>query len=137
MTVEDFESQMQDLGQALSTIDNVLLSAGGRMVADMKQSVPFDTGALYSSLAAVVENNTLKIKMLNYGAFQNYGVAGTDNAFGVRPVQDGVDLRPTTEPTYKFKNRRFGIPSQNFFNTDDIADYVEAAIEEHITNQLD
>ena len=137
MTVEDFESQMQDLGKALSTIDNVLLSAGGRMVADMKQSVPIDTGALYSSLAAVVENNSLKIAMLNYGAFQNYGVEGTETSFGVRPVQDGVDLRPTTEPTYKFKTRRFGLPAQSFFNTDDIADYVEEAIAEHITNQLD
>jgi hypothetical protein len=139
MTVEDFESQLENLGQALSTIDNILLNAGGKMVADMKQHAPFDTGALYSSLAAVVENNTLKISMLNYGAFQNYGVAGQqgESRFGVvDAVQDGVDLRPTTEPKYKYKTKKFGIPARRFFNTDDIADYVAIAIEEHIANQL-
>lgn len=139
MTVEDFESQLEDLGQALSTLDNILLAAGGRMVRDMKIRAPFDTGALTNSIVAVVEQNTLKIQMLTYGAFQNYGVAGTDgdSRFGVvNPVQDGVVPRPSTEPKYRYKTKRFGIPAQNFFNTEDIADYVAEAIEEHIANQL-
>ena len=139
MTVEDFEAQMNDLGQALSSIDEVLLNAGGKLIADMKQKVPFDTGALYSSLGAVVEDNSLKISMLTYGAFQNYGVAGTDgdSRFGVvDEVPSAVQPGPLRGSKYQFKERRFGLPAQDFFDTNTMTDYLAQAVEDYITNQI-
>ena len=61
--------------------------------------------------------------MVYYGAFQNYGVNGTEDK-PARKVEFGVSPRPTSEPFYAFKKRRFGLKPQNFFNLEQLQDFV-------------
>lgn len=140
MTVDDFERQLENLGQGLIAIDQVLLATGGRFVADMKNYVPVDTGELRNSLKAIVENNTLKINMKLYGAFQNYGVAGTevDSRYGVvDEVQNGVTPMPLMSSKYQYKTKRYGIPATRFFDASEMSDYLVEAVEEYLINQLE
>ena len=139
MTVEEFERALEGLGNAISNMDDILLAAGGRLVEQMKTNAPVDTTRLRDSIAAVVENNSLKIKMLTYGAFQNYGVAGTDedSRYGVvDEVQAGVLPPPLMSSKYQYKTKRYGIPATRFFDVTDMTDYLAEAIEENLINQL-
>lgn len=135
MTVEQFEQQLNQFGQEISNLDDVLLAAGGRLVEQMKALAPVDTGDLKNSIQAVVQDNTLQIQMLYYGMFQNFGVKGTQDNLGV-VVPEGVSPIPREGDKYSFKTRRFGIPNQTFFNVDSMADFVAQAVAENITNNL-
>lgn len=122
-SVDDFEKQIGNFGQALNNLDLFLLNVSGPIVDKMRQKAPVDTGALRDSIKAVVQNNTLTFNMLIYGSFQNYGVRGTEDQLG-KEVEFGVDPRPTTEPFYSFKSRRFGLRNRDFFNMNEISDEV-------------
>lgn len=127
MTVKDFENQLNDLGQAINNLDLYLLNVSGRIVDRIKQRAPVDTGDLRKSIRAEVMNNTLTFKMMFYGPYQNYGVRGTQDNRGVA-VEFGIEPRPTKEPFYAFKKRRFGLVNRNFFNmnemSNEVADYL-------------
>jgi hypothetical protein len=127
MTEQDFIRELEGLGEDLSNLDNLLLELAGQIVNETKAGAPVDTGALRNSIQARIENGSVLVEMLYYGMFQNYGVNGTETQFGL-PVPDGVGLRPTSEPFYKFKERRFGIVPQTFFNIDAISDRITEAI---------
>ena len=135
MTVEQFEQALGDFGQNISRLDDVLLAAGGRLVDQIKQNAPVDTGALKNSIQAIVQDNTLTIGMLVYGMFQNYGVNGTDDNIA-NMVQDGVLPRPSSGDYYKFGVRTTGIRPQNFFNVDAMAEALAEAVAENIINNL-
>lgn len=130
-SIDDFTKQLENFGQELNNIDLLLLNVSGPIVDRMKLKSPVDTGALRSSIRAQVNNNSLVFKMMFYGSFQNYGVRGTEDSRGIN-VEFGVDPRPTTEPFYAFKNRRFGLNNRNFFNMNEITDEVG----ERLVNRL-
>lgn len=122
-SVEDFENMLDGFGEALNNIDLQLLNVSGPIVDKMKSKSPVKTGALKKSISAIVTKNTLTFNMLFYGAFQNYGVNGTET-LTAKEVQFGVEPRPTNEPFYAFKKRRFGIIHRDFFDINDITDEV-------------
>ena len=135
MTVEEFEQQLANLGQELSEIDQILLAAGGRLVRDLKQRAPVDTGDLRSSIQAVVTDQSLTIQMLSYGLYQNFGVSGTEDTLGIT-VPEGIFPGPRTGDTYSFQTRRFGIKPQQFFNMEQLTENLIQALEERIQNIL-
>jgi hypothetical protein len=122
-SVNDFEKQLENFGQAINNLDLYLLQVAGPIVDRMKQRSPVDTGDLRNSIRAEVANNTLTFKMMFYGGFQNYGVRGTEDNKGI-DVEFGVEPRPTNEPFYAFKSRRFGLTNRNFFNMNEMSDEV-------------
>ena len=115
----DFLSELESFGETLENMDNILLGIAGGVVRDLKATAPVDTGDLKNSIQAVVEGNSLKIAMLEYGSFQNYGVAGTegDSRYGVvLDVPAGVLPPPLRSSKYQYKERAFGIPAQSWYN---------------------
>ena len=135
MTVDEFANQLTSFGEDISNLDDVLLAAGGRLVEQIKQNAPVDTGALRNSIQAIVQDNRLTIGMLVYGMFQNYGVNGQDQKIA-NIVQDGVLPRPSSGDYYEFGVRKTGLRPQNFFDVDYMSDVVAEAVAENIINNL-
>lgn len=127
-SIKDFENQLEEFGLTLRKMDVLLLNVSGRIVDRMKQRAPIDTGELRRSIRAEITKNSVIFKMLVYGAYQNYGVRGTQDTRG-KEVELGIEPRPEKEPFYQFKKRRFGLKSRNFFNfneiNNEIVDYIE------------
>jgi len=115
MTIEDLMQDLDQFGQQLSQPEQLLTNIGQQLQEGMRAQAPVDTGALKNSIQYTVENNRLLFTMLLYGPFQNYGVNGTED-FTARQVQFGVQPRPSNEPFYAFKKRRFGLRPQPFFD---------------------
>ena len=139
MKIEEFEQALGDFGQNRSSLDDVLLAAGGRLVDEIKQRAPVSTGstggALKNSIRAIVQDNTLTIGMLVYGMFQNYGVNGRDQSIA-DIVQAGVLPRPSNGDTYRFGVREKGLKPKTFFNVDSMADILAEAVAENIINNV-
>lgn len=121
--INEFENMLSEFGETLNNIDFMLLNVSGPIVDEMRSKSPIKTGALKSSITSIVSKNKLTFNMLVYGAFQNYGVKGTEDN-KAKKVQFGVEPRPLNEPFYAFKTRRFGLKSRDFFNIDEITDKV-------------
>lgn len=128
MTVEQFEEQLADFGESIRDLSPILNGIAVDVAEQIRSAAPVDTGALKRSIDAFVTANSLEISMLYYGAFQNYGVAGTEGP-SVDRVEFGVQPRPTSEPYYAFKTRQFGLPPQRFFNLDDLQSLVAQRVE--------
>lgn len=135
MTIEQFESQLQAFGQQLNNLDAHLLTIGGELVAQIRAIAPEDSGDLKRSLQAVVDNNTLKIQMLYYGMFQNYGVSGTEDSLGLT-VPQNIEPQPLSGSEYKFETRRFGIPAQSFFNYETLQNQVAQRLDQLLQQDL-
>lgn len=136
MTVEQFESALQEFGETLpSQLDADLLLIGGELVAQLKSLSPTDTGALKASMQAVMQDHTLKIEMLYYGMFQNFGVSGTTDSLGVT-VPVGIMPRPLAEPNYQFGIRKTGIRARGFFNVDQMANQIAVRLDEILQSRL-
>lgn len=135
MTVNEFEQQLGNFGQNLEDITAILLQIAGPIVDDIKSQAPVDTGALKQSVQARVQGDSLFIEMLYYGMFQNFGVNGTDDRVA-REVPFGVSERPTSEPFYQFKQRRFGLPARGFFDVDLITQIVADGVAQQLTEEF-
>lgn len=135
MTVNEFEQQLGNFGQNLEDITAILLQIAGPIVDDIKSQAPVDTGALKQSVQARVQGDSLFIEMLYYGMFQNFGVNGTEDRLAVE-VPFGVSERPTSEPFYAFKQRRFGLPSRGFFDVDLITQIVADGVAQQLTEEF-
>ena len=123
MTVDEFMQDLDQFGQQLSQPEQLLTNIGMQLQDAMRAQAPVDTGALKNSIRYQVEGNSLLFTMLLYGPFQNYGVNGTED-FTARQVQFGVQPRPTSEPFYAFKKRRFGLRPQPFFDMTNITNVI-------------
>lgn len=131
----DFFRALDQFGEEINNLDNTLLAIGAQLVERLKSRAPVDEGDLRDSIQATVQDNTLSIQMLVYGLFQNYGVAGTegDSRFGVvEEVPSFITPPPKQSSKYQFKERRFGIPAQNWFN----ADALQMAVYDEIENRI-
>jgi hypothetical protein len=133
MTVEEFENELGRLGEELQDSDAILLDIVGPLLENMKRRAPYATGKLQSSIGAIVNNGTIKFNMLYYGAYQNYGVSGTEDNLGTT-VEYGVDQRPSNGTNYEFQNRRFGIPRTQFFDVESMTNYIVTEYENRIAN---
>ena len=135
MTLNEFEQQLEGFGQSLTDISAILLQIAGPIVDDIKSGAPVDTGALKQSVQARVQGDSLFIEMLYYGMFQNFGVNGTEGRVATE-VPFGVSERPTSEPFYEFKQRRFGLPSRGFFDVDLITEIVADGVAQQLTEEF-
>jgi hypothetical protein len=136
MTVDQFEAALQQFGEELpSQLDADLLLIGGELVAQLKSMSPTDTGALKASMQAIIQDNTLKIEMLYYGMFQNYGVSGATDSLGVT-VPVGILPRPLAEPNYQFGIRKQGLRARGFFNVDQMATQIAERLDEILQSRL-
>ena len=127
----DFLSELESFGESISNLDDILLGVSGQIVAQLKAAAPVDEGDLRNSIQAVIENNTIRIAMLEYGSFQNYGVAGTegDSRFGVvEEVPAGVLPPPLRSSKYQYKERAYGIPAQNWYDFNQLANTITTEI---------
>ena len=149
-TVEDFLNQLQDLGTQVDSVDLLLSEIGSQIVSEMTPRAPVDTGALKNSIRSVVENNILKIQMLYYGPFQNYGVVGREEDRAV-DVPFGINPPPASGSKYKFKPvagpvggplplaarmtiRRRGLSAQGFFDLQQMKNDIIRKLESSFTN---
>jgi hypothetical protein len=135
MTVDELIANLGDLGEELSRPESILTEIGEQITSQMKASVPVDTGALRNSISYTISNDSIVINMLYYGPFQNYGVNGTESR-GSNSVEFGVEPRPTSEPFYAFKTRRWGLRPQTFFNMETITNQITQAFLEDTTQNL-
>jgi len=135
MTVNEFEQQLGGFGESLQDITAILLQVAGPIVDDIKSRAPVDTGALKQSVQARVQGDSLFIEMIYYGMFQNFGVNGTEDRIA-NEVPFGVSERPTSEPFYAFKQRRFGLPARGFFDVDLITEIVADGVAQQLTQEF-
>ena len=132
MTVEQFEAQLGDLGENLMDMQTILTEIAGRIVDDIKNDAPVNSGDLKRSIQARITDSELQIEMLNYGLFQNYGVKGTQDNIANEVPEFGIEPQPRESPFYSFKTRRFGIRPQPFFDIEDMSE----VITEYVANRL-
>jgi len=148
MTVDEFESALGDFGETMQNLSPILTQIGGRLVDQIRQDAPTDSGALRNSIKAVIEQDSMSIEMLYYGIFQNYGVDGLQNAPAREVPSYGV-LQPTAGSRFGFSGDfemiggglsfgarkqiyKMGLKPQPFFNVDVIA----AAVADGVAQQL-
>ena len=135
MTVEDFENELANLGQEIrDTATQGVLDVLSPIIARMQERAPIATGRLKASIGAVLgPDYTIQFVMAYYGPFQNYGVSGTEDSFGVS-VPTEVEPTPSNGENYAFTKRRFGLPRQDFFDIEqmrtDIVDGLQRRIDE-------
>lgn len=152
MTVDEFESALSDFGETLTNLSPILTEIGGRLVDQIKQDAPTDSGALRNSIKAVIEEDQLSIEMLYYGIFQNYGVDGMQNAPAREVPRYGV-MQPTTGSRFGFSGDytmiggdlsfgarktiyKMGLRPQPFFDVDAISAAVAEGVAEQLTREL-
>lgn len=148
MTVDQFESALGDFGETMSNLSPILTQIGGRLVDQVKEGAPIDSGALRQSIKAVIQDDSLAIEMLYYGIFQNYGVDGMQNAPAREVPAFGVP-QPTAGRRFGFSGDytmiggdlsfgarkqiyKMGLKPQSFFDVDAIA----AAVADGVAQQL-
>ena len=148
MTVDQFESALGDFGETMSNLSPILTQIGGRLVDQVKDGAPIDSGPLRQSIKAVIQDDSLAIEMLYYGIFQNYGVDGMQNAPAREVPAFGVP-QPTAGRRFGFSGDytmiggdlsfgarkqiyKMGLKPQSFFDVDAIA----AAVADGVAQQL-
>lgn len=148
MTVDQFESALGDFGETMQNLSPILTQIGGRLVDQVKDGAPIDSGALRQSIKAVIQDDSLAIEMLYYGIFQNYGVDGMQNAPAREVPAFGVP-QPTAGRRFGFSGNyemiggglsfgarkqiyKMGLKPQSFFDVDAIA----AAVADGVAQQL-
>jgi len=133
MTIEEFENYLDaNIISELRDADRILLDIVGPLIEDMKNRAPYSTGVLKNSISAFVNDGTIKFNMVYYGAYQNYGVSGTEDNLGTTVPRFGIDQRPSNGEYYEFQNRRLGIPRTQFFDIEQMTDYIVTQYENTI-----
>jgi len=152
MTVDDFESALSDFGETMTNLQPILTQIGGRLVDEIRQEAPTNTGALRQSIKAVIADDSLAIEMLYYGIFQNYGVDGMQNAPAREVPRFGVP-QPTAGSRFGFSGNfemiggslpygvrksiyKMGLKPQPFFDVDAIAAAVADGVAQNLTTEF-
>ena len=152
MTVDQFESALGDFGETMQNLSPILTQIGGRLVDQVKDGAPIDSGALRQSIKAVIQDDSLAIEMLYYGIFQNYGVDGMQNAPAREVPAFGVP-QPTAGRRFGFSGDytmiggglsfgarkqiyKMGLKPQSFFDVDAIATAVADGVAQQLTQDF-
>ena len=118
--------------EELEGLDQAIQDLATRIVTQMREEAPVDTGDLKRSIKLNLDRYGFQIMLLDYGAFQNYGVNSANGRKPAMDVEFGVNLRPSAEPFYAFKGGKFGIRPREFFNIEDIEERLIRIIETQI-----
>ncbi len=152
MTVDEFESALQDFGQQMNNLSPILTQIGGRLVDQIKADAPVNTGALRQSIKAVIEQDSLSIEMMYYGIFQNYGVDGLQNAPASNVPAYGV-IQPVAGSRFGFSGNydmiggdlsfgarkeiyKMGLKPQRFFDVDIISQAIADGVAQQLTQEF-
>lgn len=144
MTVDDFVARLSAFGESVNDLTQVLQEFGDEVTTEIKAKAPIDTGALRSSIQASATPSQLRLEMLDYGLFQNYGVVGTESdpgakvsepqwgTYGNKKYQFGAKMIGGNLPFgARVKIARQGLKPKNFFSVmtlaRDLADRIEQA----------
>ena len=136
MTPQELAAELGQIGEELSDPQSILTELGSEITESMKRNVPVDTGALKQSIRYVVNGNTIEFVMLEYGFFQNYGVGGSASYnTSSYHKQFGNEFGVVTQPSSitfgigrVLEHRSFGLPSQTFFDYDNILNTITDGI---------
>ncbi len=128
-TTGEFIALLGRFGESLQDLQPELQEISEQIVEDLKAGIRaqglVDTGDLLRSVRAQATSNSLEISMLSYGLFNNYGVGGSESSpTNLKKVEFGVTPRPSSEPYYRFRKRRFGIQSRQFFTVENLQQQV-------------
>lgn len=125
MTIEEMMANLDQFGESLNDLQPELESLMADIVGDMRRSAPVaqvNGGALRNSIRGEATSNSMTIFMNDYGMFQNYGVGPSPKNGTVKKVEFGISPRPSSEPFYMFKKRKFGLRARDWFSLEDIKD---------------
>ena len=152
MTVDEFERALGDFGETMNNLSPVLTSIGGRLVDQIKQDAPTNSGALRNSIKAVIQDDQLSIEMLYYGIFQNYGVDGMSQAVAQDVPRFGVP-QPSAGSRFGFSGNytmiggslpfgvrksiyKLGLKPQPFFDVDAITSAIADGVAQQLTTDF-
>lgn len=118
MTLDEFERNIDNFGQELLNLTPILTQIGNELTSELRAAANSEfsnsTGALANSISVQVGVDSFSVSMKDYGAYQNYGVAGTKNSTSQSNVEEGISLRPREGSTYSFQygviSRDSGLP---------------------------
>ena len=116
-TLEEMMADIGQFGESLRDLQPDIEQLMTNIVGDMKRMAPVDTGALRNSIRGEATSNSMTLYMNDYGNFQNYGV-GPNSV--IKKVEFGISPRPSSEPFYMFKTRKFGLNAQEWFSLEQI-----------------
>jgi len=136
-SVDEFVAQLERFGQQARDIASILQTIGNEEVEKIKRDygrngLKRDTGALYNSIEATVNESTLTFSMLAYGAYNNYGVLPPPS------YKNGGDA-PFATPSgkqFRYTKRDFGLPSRQFYDETDIKKRMLLRLEEELTREF-
>lgn len=83
MTLDEFEQEVDNIGKQLVNLTPILTDIGQQMTNELRMAAPVAAdggGALRGSISLEVQPTQFSITMLDYGAYQNYGVKGKGKA---------------------------------------------------------
>ncbi len=144
MTLDQFEEQLATTEQRLMNLTPVLTQIGNEMTAELKRNAPKgETGDLERSISLTVQPQAFGVIMLDYGAYQNYGVKGVGKA----KYNNQVPSPFNNNKIYEFGTgsaskggRPWGAyysglgPHVGWFDMDDISEEVTNRLQEAINN---
>lgn len=136
-TVDEFVAQLERFGQQARDMASILQTIGNEEVQKIKQDygrngLKIETGALFNSIQATVNETTLTFSMLDYGAYNNYGVMPT-------PSYKNGGNAPFATPSgkqFRYTKRKFGLPSRQFYDETDIKQRMLLRLEEELTREF-
>lgn len=80
MTLDEFETRLVDMRDDIVNLTPILTEIGNEMTRELQSAAPTGkTGNLQSSIRLEVQPNQFSVSMLDYGAFQNYGVKAVNS----------------------------------------------------------
>jgi hypothetical protein len=154
MTQDQFTRLLEGIGTEISQAAQIAVKVAGPIVDGIKANAPVDSGALQRSIEIRIENEReFYLQMLDYGFFQNYGVAASPDSstansnYRQLPPEEAVRFSlPPSGATYKFGVRQqdkrpwgafySGLNAKQFFTMAALANQISAAMQNEINNTL-
>ncbi len=132
-----FDNFQTGIVDGLENLDRELQALATEIVTEMRRDVPKDDKDLMKSIKFQVDRYSFRLEMLNYGAYQNYGVSGTEggyntetqhkafrNSFGGIKQPFGI-TKPVSDGPFNYRSKKYGIPSRQFYNLQQIQNRLE------------
>lgn len=148
MTLDNFGDYLDQAEQRIMNLTPVLTEIGNTMTAQLRQAAPEarqNGGDLKRSISLTVQPQSFGVTMLDYGAYQNYGVRGTKNDTDQKEVEEGL---PGAGRKYQFTHLTIGgdlpfgvrksiaergLNAKNWFSVADLTEEVTERLGQAIT----
>ena len=94
-----FDIFQESIIDPLEDLEQDIQRLATKIVDEMRAMAPNDTGALKKSIKLTMDRYGFEINMLNYGAYQNFGVAGRENTSITSPTDQPFNIGDFAVPT--------------------------------------